>query len=103
MRIWAKVIENQKIVREAVQEFSSARPLDAREWVPIVASLCKPLDLACPVILQKHVLELRSFSRTVFSPADFIEGVSFDRFEMEIFPEKKRKPARDGYGEEAPT
>ena len=98
MKIWAKVLLNHKIIREAVQEFSSARPSDVVGWAPIVASLCKPLDLACPVILQKHASELARFSHTAFAPGDFIEGVSFDRFELELFPEKKKSaPSNDAF------
>ena len=91
MKIWAKVIQDHKIIGEAVREFPSARPSDAQGWHPILTELCKPLDLACPVVLKKHISELQRFSRTVFSQADFIETISFDRFELEIFPEKKKE------------
>ena len=90
MKIWAKVLKNHKIVNEAVREFSLARPSDAEGWNRVLVDLCKPLDLACPVLLNKHVQELAQFSRTVFSQSDFMENVSFDRFEIEIFPEKKK-------------
>ena len=89
MKIWAKVIQHHKIVNEAVREFP-ARPSDAQGWNAVLTDLAKPLDLARPVLLNKHVQELAKFNRTVFSPADFIESVSFDRFELEIFPEKKK-------------
>lgn len=91
MRIWAKTIKHHKIINEAVQEFDSARPSDVEGWRPIVVALCKPLDLECPVILDKHVAELQRFSRTVFSQSDFIDSVLFDHFELEIFPEKKKE------------
>ena len=90
MKIWAKVIQNHKIINEAVREFP-ARPLDADGWNPVLTDLAKPLDLARPVLLRKHVQELARFNRTVFSPADFIENVWFDQFEIEIFPEKKKE------------
>jgi len=90
VKLWAKVLKNHKITQEAVREFSLARPSDAEGWNGVLVDLCKPLDLACPVLLEKHVRELAQFSRTVFTQADFIENVSFDRFEIEIFPEKKK-------------
>ena len=90
MKLWAKVLKNHKITQEAVREFSLARPSDAEGWSRVFVELCKPLDLACPVVLKKHVQEMANFSRTVFSQADFLESVSFDRFEVEIFPEKKK-------------
>lgn len=96
MKIWAKVLKQHKIIDEAVREFPLARPSDAEGWSPVITELVKPLDLACPVLLGKHVQELARFSRTVFAPADFMEPVSFDHFEIEIFPEKK-KETREEY------
>ena len=89
MRIWAKILKHHKITQEAVREYP-ARPLDAQDWSRLIADIAKPLDLACPVLLEKHVQELFRFNRTWFTQADFIESVSFDRFELEIFPEKKK-------------
>lgn len=90
VKLWAKTIQRHKIQQEAVREFSSARPSDAAGWLPLITELCKPLDVAVPVILPKHVHELARFSRTVFKPHDFMESVAFDSFEIEIFPEKKK-------------
>ena len=89
MKIWAKVLKHHKIVQEAVREFP-ARPFDAAGWGQLIAELAKPLDLASPVLLNKHVEELARFNRTWFTQADFIESIAFDRFELEIFPEKKK-------------
>ncbi len=89
MKIWAKILKQHKIIKEAVREFP-ARPSDAQGWLFVLTELAKPLDLACPVLLKKHEQELARFNRTTFSQMDFIESVSFDRFEVEIFPEKRK-------------
>lgn len=89
MRIWAKVITDHKIQMEAVQEHP-ARPSDLPGWSAVITALVRPFDLAVPVILPKHIAELKRFSRTAFKPQDFMEPVEFDSFEMEIFPEKKK-------------
>lgn len=89
MRIWAKTIQDHKISSEVVREFSLARPSDLSGWTPVLHVLCQSLDLARPVILEKHIRELDQFSHTAFRPGDFMETVAFDRFEIEIFPEKK--------------
>ena len=57
--------------------------------MPVLHELCQALDLARPVVLSKHIRELEQFSHTQFRQSDFMEPVSFDRFEIEIFPEKK--------------
>ncbi len=93
MRIWAKVLQDHRIISETVREFSSARPSDLEGWSPILHELCQDLDLCRPVILRKHVHDLKQFSRVVFKPADFIETVDFDEFEIEVLSEKKKKDA----------
>ena len=89
MKIWAKVLKQHKIILEAVREFP-ARPLDALGWGQVITELAKPLDLASPVQLNKHVNELSQFNRTWFTQADYIENIAYDRFEIEIIPEKKK-------------
>ncbi len=89
MRIWAKTTTHQKIQSEVVREFSLARPSDLEGWISILHELCQALDLSRPVVLEKHIRELEQFSHTVFRRSDFMESVSFERFEIEIFPEKK--------------
>ena len=91
MRIWAKVLKEHKIMRETVREFSSARPSDLEGWSALVHELCQDLDLCRPVILRKHVNDLKLFSRVVFKPTDFIEPVDFDEFEIEVLSEKKKR------------
>ena len=89
MRIWAKTVKHQKIKADVVREFALARPSSFEGWTPVLHELCQDLDLARPVMLNKHVSELEQFSRTVFRQSDFMEPVAFDTFEIEIFPEKK--------------
>ena len=78
-------------MNETVREFSSARPSDMEGWSVLLHELCQDLDLCRPVILKKHVNDLKQFSRVVFKPADCIESVDFDEFEIEVIPEKKKK------------
>lgn len=89
MRIWAKTTIQQKMQSEVVREFALARPSDLDGWTPVLHELCQALDLSRPIMLEKHVSELERFSHTVFRQSDFMEPIAFDRFEIEIFPEKK--------------
>ncbi len=89
MKVWAKTTADHKIQTDVVQEFSLARPSDIMGWTRIIDSLCRALDVARPVILNKHIHELNTFSHTVFKATDFMDWINFDRFEIEIFPEKK--------------
>jgi len=78
-----------------VGEFTSPRPSDVEGWHPIFAELVKPLDISCPVLLNKHVMELARFGRTVFQASDFMESIEFDQLEIEIFPEKKKESTQE--------
>ena len=89
MQIWAKIIKDHKIQADVVQEFSLARPSDIYGWTPVISSFCSLFDIERPVILEKHIHELNFFSNTSFKKTDFMDAISFDRFEMEVFPEKK--------------
>ncbi len=89
MRIWAKTLTRQKIQSEVVREFALARPSDIEGWMPIFHELCQALDLSRPVVLNKHINELERFNHTQFRQNDFMEPVSFDRFDVEILVEKK--------------
>ena len=89
MRIWAKTIQHQKIQSEVVREFALARPSDIEGWTPVLHDLCQALDLARPVVLDKHIRELDQFAHAVFRSGGFMDPIRFDRFEIEIFPEKK--------------
>ena len=91
MRIWAKVLQDHRIMRETVREFASARPSDMEGWSSLLHELCQDLDLCRPVVLRKHVNDLARFSRVVFKPADFIESVDFVEFEIEVLSEKKKR------------
>jgi len=91
MKLWAKCLAEQRIQQDVVREFPmEASPTELQEWEDILTDLCKPLDLSRPVLMKKHVRDLLQFRRTVFYPADFMESIDFDHFEIEIFPEKKK-------------
>lgn len=90
MKIWATVHNDHRITGETTQSFQQSMT-EVADWGEIIGALCKPLDLSRPVILRKHENDLKHFSRVVFKPDDFLEAVNFDRFEIQIFPEEKKK------------
>lgn len=96
MRVWAKVITEQKIRRDAIGEYPTATAYDQEVWEEIIHDLCQQLDLSRPVLLGKHYRDLKQFSRVVFKPDDFMESVEFDRFEVELIQEKKKR-SKDPY------
>lgn len=96
MRVWGKVLINHKIRLDTVGEYISYGVPDEGKWEEIIHDLCQQLDLSRPVLLEKHFRDLRQFSRVVFKADDFMEPVDFDRFEVELIQEKKKR-SKDPY------
>jgi hypothetical protein len=90
MKIWGIVRTNQKIVQNHVLNWEQPMPRTEGAWLKVLDELCQTLSLARPILMKKHMRELHQFSRTVFFPADFMEDVAFDRFEIELFEQKKK-------------
>ena len=59
-------------------------------YLNTIQTICNDLDLEMPVILSKHKHDLESFNLASFLPADFIEKVDFQRFDIEIFIDKEK-------------
>ncbi|OQB23977.1 MAG: hypothetical protein BWY11_01472 [Firmicutes bacterium ADurb.Bin182] len=90
MKVWGIIKKDHRIQNDIVADFAVKRE-ECTDWRSIIGSIAGSLDLSRPVVLKKHIQELHDFSRTVFKPSDFMESVAFDRFEIEIFPEKSKK------------
>lgn len=87
MKIWAKVMSNDKILRDVVYEGEhKLTPSGFRDAVQNVAYL---IDVSTPVLLPAHFKHFASFNRVKFLPADFIEEVEFTSVVLEAVREDK--------------
>lgn len=91
MKLWIKVIRGHKIVRDTVFGTDGPSPARPEGWSVLLSEALKPMDIAAPVILTRHVRDLQAFQRVVFREQDFMERIEFDRLDVEILPEEKRK------------
>ena len=92
MRIWAATRDMNRILSETVLDFAPAKNED--DWSRVIGELCRELDLSRPLILKKHLNELNHFRHTTFLPSYFMESVSFNKFTVQLFPEKKNSDKR---------
>ena len=90
MKLWGTIRKDNRMIRDTTAEFPGRLPTQVDSWDDVIGVLCRELDLSRPVLLKKHVRDILEFSRAVFKPGDFMEDVDFDRFEVEIFIEKKQ-------------
>lgn len=81
VRIWAKIITDQKIQRDFVYE--KAVKFDYADMFGYLADICDALDIPTPVFLKSHLLNYAKFHHVRFRPSDFIESVDFDMLWLE--------------------
>ncbi len=90
MKVWAKVMKGDKILRDVVYE--NDVPLTQSGFQSLMQELSYKLDIATPVILLNHLKHLERFNRVKFLARDFIEDVDFDLLIVErVLDEKKPK------------
>lgn len=85
MKLWGKTRRDDRTVSSETIVVHAKHAYEVADWSEPFSELCRKLNLSRPVILKKHVRELEQFSHTVFFPADFMEPVDFERFEVELF------------------
>jgi len=87
--LWARSINNNRITAHVTVPLEDA-PHAALE------DACRALDIPRPMWLGKHEREYDRFGRTSFLPEHFIEGVGFDRLEIErVDPDRPREKTWD--------
>jgi hypothetical protein len=88
IKIWGKTIKKNKIKKSHTAEYYDIFNEDI--VMDGIHSICMEFDIPRPIILNKHSRDINEFLMVKFLPEDFIEKVDFDRFEVEIFIEKKK-------------
>lgn len=87
--LWARAIAKQRIVRSETVEFHE-------ELLPALSELCARLDISRPMLLSKHEREWAQFQQTTFARDHFVEGIPFDKLEIErIDSDAKKKKSDD--------
>ncbi len=81
LRIWAKVIKNDKIVKETMYENFS--PVDYSKFFDWIRDICEALDCPTPVIIKTHIFNYAKYNTVRFTPGDFVESVDFDKLILE--------------------
>lgn len=89
IKVWGKTLKRNKIIQSHTAEIRETFSEDA--VLSGIYSICVKFDMPRPIVLNKHLRDIREFLIVKFIPDDFIEKVYFDKFEVEIFIEKKNK------------
>ena len=81
IRIWAKVIKKDKIVKQYVLE--KIESMDYSLFYSYVAEICEKLDIPTPVIIKTHIFNYAKYNTLRFKPEDFVESFNYDKLVLE--------------------
>lgn len=88
MKIWAKVMRNDKILRDVIYERDLA--LSPSNFQKMLQEISYKVDIATPISLPSHYKHFEKFNRVKYLPRDFIEEVDFTSFVVERVVEKDK-------------
>lgn len=88
-RLWIKQVKRNKIILDRVLLCDRDDPTEA------MREAMRDMDISQPVWLERHKRDWEQYALTRFLPEHFVDGVPFDRLEIEfIAPDDEKKPAR---------
>ena len=81
IRIWAKVVKNNKIKKQYVLEKSEN--MDYSMFFEYLREICENLDIATPVLIKTHLFNYAKYNVVRFSADDVMESIDFDKLVLE--------------------
>ncbi len=81
VKIWAKIMKNEKIVNNLIYEKSEN--FDIKHFAIYLMEICQIFDIEVPIVLSKHVRYYYDFNTTKFTADDFISLPNFDSLVLE--------------------
>ena len=88
MKLWIKIIRNEKIIKDTVTEGNAE---NAKELHALLADVCDRLNCPVPLVTTTDASNLQKFNHVKFKARDFVEKVDFDFLEAVRLSEKKKK------------
>lgn len=89
LKFWMRLYKDGKIKNEFVCDAKGKLPEEILEEG--LKEACYSLDLSNPIIMKKHIKDMKEYSLTRFLPADFPESVDFDKADVTVFDDSKNK------------
>lgn len=83
LKIWSRICVGEKIKKDCICEFDESQIT----FYEMMKEIAYKLDIPTPVILNKHVLDLKRFNISSFVKSDFVESVNFTKLVIETVKE----------------
>ena len=80
MRIWAKIVDDTKIIKSCEITVSN---YDFHIFESYVREIADKLDIPSPVVLDKNIIDFTVYKSTRFFTDDFVESVNFEKLVLE--------------------
>ena len=87
MRIWCKLIHNNRLVRDTVIENYDMSLSRTAKVYQALEDACMTFDLEKPIWLGQNKREFRRHARTRFNADHFIETIDFDYLDFQVIEE----------------
>ena len=81
VRIWAKLIKNDKIIKQTVYEREGVT--DYSVFFGYGRDICESLDCPTPVVIKTHLFNYAKYNTVKFKSDDFVEKTDFDKLVLE--------------------
>lgn len=81
VRIWAKIMLEEKIVKDTI--FEQSGTFEIEDFQGYMEDICASLEIATPIILTKHIKHYVCFNNANFTQSDFAETIDFDKLVIE--------------------
>ena len=86
MRIWAKLFENNHMLKDTVVE-NNENDTRTHKVFQALEEACHQFDLGQPIWLDKNINEFKRHAKTRFFQDSFIENIEFDYLEFHVIEE----------------
>ena len=86
-RVWVKIIDSGKIVKNMTIENSDSSLNRTKKIFHAIDEACYAYDLSKPLWLDKNISEFKKSSKTRFTKDNFVDEIDFDYLEIEVIEE----------------
>lgn len=86
MKYWVKTINGEKILKNKIVEPDVK--LTRASFSTLIREICMEIDEPTPIVVDSQYDNFTEFNVVRFKASDYVESVPFERFTIEVVPEK---------------
>lgn len=90
LKIWYKTQKGDKLIDSEIREFDAE--LNEKNFLVQLREVCDKFNISTPLLLSSQFKHFIAFNVVHFKASDFIDSVDFDRMDVEIVRDKKKRP-----------